>query len=170
MGNRPESIKIRHWTEADNISRITEILHAAYAQLAELGFKYHATWQGDNVTLNRLSKGIAYLAVKDSLIVGTITLYVPPNVSGCSWYDRGDVAIFGQFGVDPNFQRSGVGTLLLNAVEAEARKRAVPNLALDTAEGAEHLIKLYNKLGFEFVGYADWDITNYRSGILNKKI
>lgn len=165
-----EKIEIRRWTNEDDIGRITEILHGAYAQLADLGFQYHATWQGDDVTLSRLSKGISYLAVDGSKIVGTITLYVPPSVSGCSWYDRGDVASFGQFGVDPTFQRFGIGTLLLDAVEAEARRRAVPNLALDTAEGAHHLIEMYNKRGFSFAGYADWDITNYRSVILNKAL
>jgi len=169
MVSESKSIQIREWTSEDNISRITEILHRAYAQLADLGFRYHATWQGDEVTLKRLSKGISYLAVKNDLIVGTITLSVPPNVSGCSWYDRGDVASFGQFGVDPEYQNHGVGSMLLNAVEVETKKRRIPNLALDTAEDAGHLINMYGNRGFEHVGFADWDITNYRSVIMNKE-
>ena len=111
---------------------------------------------------------MSYLAVIDEKIIGTITLYPPPNESGCDWYDRNDVASFGQFGVDPVFQKSGVGSRLLAAVEDEARQRKIINLALDTAEGAHHLIDVYKRRGFEFVGYADWDITNYRSVILNK--
>jgi len=161
-------LTIRQWCHDDDISRITDVLHRAYAQLADLGFKYHATWQGDEVTLKRLSKGVSYLALDNDLIVGTITLSVPPNVSGCDWYDRGDVASFGQFGVDPNYQKYGIGSKLLETVETETRKRQLPNLALDTAEGAKHLIDLYGRRGYEFVGYANWDITNYRSVILNK--
>jgi len=164
----PEKFRIREWTDEDNIARITKVLHRSYSQLADMGFKYHATWQGNDVTLERLRKGIPYLALDGELIVGTITLYVPPNVAGCSWYDRGDVAYFGQFGVDPDYQKAGIGSLLLDAVEDEARKLGIRNLALDTAEGAEHLIAIYNKRGFQFVGYADWDVTNYRSVILNK--
>jgi len=165
-----KGIDIRPWNDADDISRITEILHRSYAQLADLGFRYHATWQGDDTTLKRLKKGLSYLAIDNGLIVGTITLSVPPNVSGCSWYNRGDVASFGQFGVDPDFQRNGIGSRLLDTVEIEAKKQRVPNLALDTAEGASHLIEIYNKRGYEFVGYADWEITNYRSVILNKAL
>jgi len=170
MSSENKGIEIRLWTEADEVGRITEILHKAYAQLADLGFKYHATWQGDDVTLKRLNSGISYLALNEDTIVGTITLYLPPLFSGCSWYERGDVASFGQFGVDPEFQHNGIGSMLLAAVEAEATRRGIPHLALDTAEGAEHLIKLYKRRRFKFVGYADWDITNYRSVILSKEL
>jgi len=168
MEDKNGSIEIRRWTETDDISRITQILHRAYAELADLGFQYYATWQGDDVTLSRLQRGTSYLALVENQIVGTISVYLPPSVGGCPWYDRGDVANFGQFGVDPSLQRSGIGSSLLDTVEAEVKRLGIPNLALDTAEGAEHLIKLYNRRGFEFVGYGDWEVTNYRSVILNK--
>lgn len=164
------AIEIRRWAESDEISQITKLLHRSYAQLAALGFRYHATWQNDDTTLQRLRKGISFLAVDDQSILGTITLYLPPNVSGCDWYDRGDVAVFGQFGVDPDHQKAGIGSLLLASVETEAKNRGIPNLALDTAEGATHLIKLYKNKGYKFSGYADWEITNYRSVILNKRM
>jgi len=165
-----QPVSIRRWRDADDIVEITELLHRAYGQLADLGFRYHATWQDSETTLKRLTRGISYVAQAGDLIVGTITLYVPPNVSGCDWYDRGDVAQFGQFGVRPTYQKLGIGSLLLSAVESEAKARNISNLAMDTAEGAKHLIDLYKKRGFEFVGYADWEITNYRSVILNKTI
>jgi len=165
-----KQLEIRRWNKADDVGRITKILHRSYAQLADLGFQYYATWQGDDVTRSRLESGFSYLAIKDKLIIGTITLRVPPNVSGCSWYDRGDVASFGQFGVDPDHQKQGIGSLLLKTVECKARKEGIPNIALDTAEGASHLIELYESKGYQFSGYADWEVTNYRSVILNKTI
>jgi len=166
--NCTSNIEIRPWTESDDISQITCLLHRAYLQLADLGFRYHATWQTDRTTLQRLRKGISFVAIDGELIVGTITLYVPPNVAGCDWYDRGDVASFGQFAVDPVVQKSGIGSLLLATVEMQAKHHNIPHLALDTAEGAKHLIEMYKNRGYEFVGYADWEITNYRSVILNK--
>ncbi len=163
-----ESVVVRRWTDSDDVHEITELLHRAYAQLAELGFRYHATWQDAATTLRRLSKGVPFIAKRDETIVGTITLYVPPNVSGCDWYDRGNVACFGQFGVEPSLQRCGIGSQLLAAIEAEAKDRNIPNLGLDTAEGATQLIAMYKRCGFEAVGHADWNITNYRSVIMNK--
>ena len=144
------------------------MLHRAYAGLARLGFRYHATWQDEAVTLDRLTKGLPYVAIRDGIVAGTITLYVPPNVSGCRWYDRGDVACFGQFGVEPHLQGLGIGSQLLDAVEMETRRQGILNLALDTAEGASRLIDMYARRGFTIVGDADWDITNYRSIIMNK--
>lgn len=163
-------MEIRRWTDTDNVQEITEILHRAYAQLAELGFRYHATWQDSATTLRRLISGVPFVATHDDKIVGTVTLYVPPNVSGCDWYDRGDVAYFGQFGVEPSLQKRGIGSQLLDAVEVEAVSRGISNLALDTAEGATHLITMYERRGFRTVGFAQWDITNYRSVIMNKAI
>lgn len=170
MNDHGQAIEIRRWTDGDGVGRITEILHSSYAQLAELGFRYHATWQGEDVTETRLKSGLSYIAIKNDLIVGTITLRMPPDVSGCSWYDRGDVASFGQFGVEPACQRNGIGSLLLQTVETEAKNHGVLNIALDTAEGAAHLIEIYKSRGYEFVGHADWAITNYRSVILNKSL
>jgi len=170
MNSDCQNIEIRRWQKSDDIVRITEILHRSYAQLANLGFNYYATWQGDEVTRSRLESGFSYLAIINNLIVGTITLRVPPNVTGCIWYDRGDVASFGQFAVDPSYQNEGIGSRLLETVEAKARIDGIPNIALDTAEGAQHLIDLYESKGYKFSGYADWEVTNYRSVILNKTI
>ncbi len=165
-----QSVLIRKWNSNDDISKITSLLHRAYGQLADLGFRYHATWQDDEVTFKRLSGGVAFIAEKEGQIVGTATLYLPSGQTGCEWYDRDDVARFGQLGVEPELQRQGIGSLLLDEIEMTAKLYGLPNLALDTAEGATHLIDLYQRRGFEYVCDADWDITNYRSVIMNKQL
>lgn len=164
-----DSAIIRKWSENDDISKITDLLHRAYKELAVMGFKYYATWQSDEVTRKRLSAGVAFIAELDGSIVGTGTLYFHSDTpTGCDWYDRLDVARFGQFAVDPNCQGSGIGSKILKVIEDTAREKGFSNLALDTAEGANHLIKMYGKRGFKLVDYVDWDKTNYRSVIMNK--
>ena len=120
--------------------------------------------------VDSLSSGIALVAELDSQVVGTATLYLPPAQTGCAWYDRKDVARFGQFGVEPDIQGNGIGSLLLEELESTTVAEGVPNLALDTAEGAERLIRMYERRGYRVVCHADWDITNYRSVIMNKKL
>jgi len=43
-------------------------------------------------------------------------------------------------------------------------------LALDTSEKAGHLIEYYDKLGYEHVGYMQWDDANYRSVVMSKNL
>jgi hypothetical protein len=54
--------------------------------------------------------------------------------------------------------------------EREARRLGTTDLALDTAEGATHLIRWYEQLGYRTVDYTRWDVTNYRSVIMNKRL
>jgi GNAT superfamily N-acetyltransferase len=164
---KPQDVQIRRWTKADDLPAITQLLHRAYTSLAEQGFKYYATWQDDATTLKRLQTGTAFVACLDGRLIGTVTMY-PPGKGGCSWYERLDVCSFGQFGVEPELQGEGIGNRLLEAIEDVARACGYPNIALDTAESAEHLTAWYRRKGYVQVDVVDWEITNYRSVIMNK--
>ncbi len=41
---------------------------------------------------------------------------------------------------------------------------------MDTSEQATQLIRWYEQQGYRHVGYADWDVTNYRSVVLSKAV
>ena len=106
----------------------------------------------------------------DGAIVGTVTLKSIENTKGSPWYDRADVAAFGQFAVRPDLQRKGIGARLMDKVEGRARELGVAELALDTSERASGLITMYQSRGYRFIEYAQWEITNYRSVILSKRL
>jgi GNAT superfamily N-acetyltransferase len=67
-------------------------------------------------------------------------------------------------------QRGGIGGRLVAHLEAKARELGSTCLALDTAEGATHLVQWYERLGFRFVQHAQWDVTNYRSVVMSKSL
>lgn len=165
-----EEIIIRPFDRQDPITQITNLLHRSYKQLAEMGFRYHATFQDDDETESRLKKGFSYLAFSKDKIIATISLYYNSGNHDAEWYNKKEVAHFGQFGVDPDYQKKGIGNLMMNIVEGKAKMLGASELALDTAEGAEHLIKIYEKRGFRFIQYAQWKVTNYRSVIMSKKL
>jgi GNAT superfamily N-acetyltransferase len=165
-----KGIQIRPLRPDDPIPPITVILHAAYSPLARMGFRYLATHQDDATTLRRLQRGFALVAELEGVIVGTVTLRPPRDKSDCAWYLRPGVYSFGQFAVRPDLQRRGIGLRMLQFVEQQARDCGAAELALDTAEGAEHLRKWYERLGFRFVGHVSWDDTNYRSVVLSKEL
>lgn len=162
--------RIRDLAESDSIAAITELLHAAYAHLAKSGFRYHASHQEEATTLRRLLRGVPFVADSGGEIIGTVTLYRPNSNSPCEWYRQANVFRFGQFAVRPDLQRNGIGLRLYEHVETTARSLGAAELALDTAEGALHLREWYEKLGFRFIQFVSWDITNYRSVVLSKSL
>ena len=54
--------------------------------------------------------------------------------------------------------------------ETCAERDGAAELALDTAEPARHLIDWYTRLGYRFIEYAQWDVTNYRSVVMSKRL
>ncbi len=165
-----DRLVIRRYRQRDAIPPITAMLHAAYAPLAAMGLRYTATYQDDEVTLKRLLRGFPFVGELDGEIVATVTLYAGEPTSSCAWYRRPEVFSFGQFGVRPDLQGRGIGSRLMRWVENEALTESARELALDTAEGAHHLIEWYGRCGYREVERVSWSSTNYRSIILSKTL
>jgi len=163
-------VTIRTLQPTDDIEYLTELLHRAYAVLAAMGFRYHATHQDSSVTRERLNGNLSFIAECNGLLVGTVTLYNKSHDDHCHWYTQHGVWHFGQFGIEPNVQRSGLGNAMMTYIEHHAKQLGAHELACDTAEGAEHLIRWYNKRGYRFVQHVQWGITNYRSVVLSKAL
>lgn len=160
-------IKIRQFNKSDSLVELTDLLHRSYKILADMNLKYLATYQDVETTGKRIEKGICFVATINEKIIGTITYYnrhreteIKPDWLNSAWV--------GQMGVEPEFQKNGIGSLLMDHVEFFAINNKEPMLALDTSEKAAHLINWYNKRGYLFHDYVQWDITNYRSVILKK--
>jgi GNAT superfamily N-acetyltransferase len=164
------SVTIRHFREGESVSDITQLLRRSYRRLADLGLRYTATWQNDEMTLQRLKRGTAYVACVGDELVGTLTFEDQDQTTGCPWYNRPEVASFHQFAVDPGHQGLGIGRLLLERAEQAAIDCGAQEIALDTAEWAHHLIDLYFSLGYRLVEEHKWDDTNYLSVILSKDL
>jgi len=161
---------IRLWDDGQSIAALTRLLHAAYAGLGAMGFNYTAVDQTEIVTRQRISRGDCLVALDGAELVGTVMLHAPGQSKGCACYERPDVATIGQFGVLPQRQGQGVGTLLLGEAERRALSAGAVELALDTSEGADHLIAWYGRHGFRFVEHAQWKGKTYRSVIMSKRL
>ncbi|HEY0202704.1 MAG TPA: GNAT family N-acetyltransferase [Acetobacteraceae bacterium] len=161
---------IRELAPTDSIADLTALLHAAYARLGEMGFNYTAVDQTEDVTRSRIARGLCLMAVDDGTLVGTIMFHPPGRSAGCPCYERADVATIGQFGVLPGRQGTGTGTRLLRHAEQLAAVSGVAELALDTSEGADHLVGWYEREGFRLVEHAQWEGRTYRSVIMSKHV
>lgn len=161
---------IRPYCESDSIEALTDLLHRAYAPLAAQGLRFVASHQDSATTLRRIQSGFAFVAVAGDTLVGTVTVYSEPSDSACDYYRRPGVARFGQFAVEPAQQGTGLGRRLLDCAEQYAASQGCAEIALDTAEGADALIRLYERWGYAIVGRVDWDTTNYVSVVMAKRL
>ena len=161
---------IRERRAYDSVTDITALLHAAYAGLAARGFRYVASHQDDDVTRRRLDGGTALLVEREGRLIATVTLYAPRPDAFVPWYRNPGVFYFGQFGVLPSEQGGGIGGRLIDELEARALAAGAAELALDTAEGASHLVAWYSRRGYRFVEHVTWPVTNYRSVVLSKRL
>jgi GNAT superfamily N-acetyltransferase len=163
-------VRYRYVDASDDVAAITRMLHEAYAPLAAAGMRFLASHQDEDTTRSRLESGETLVAIQDEVLAGIVTLSPPSATRGAPCYERPGVASFGQFAVRPSHQRRGIGTRLLDLVELRARELGATELALDTSENAAGLIALYESRGFRTVEYVQWDVTNYRSVILAKRL
>lgn len=134
--------------------------------------RYLASHQDEGMTVRRLTEFGAqgFVAVLGGRVVGTITLCMPRDDAEIEWYTRPEVRTFEQFAVDPDHQGLGIGSRLLDTVESRALAQGAREISCDTSEHAAELIAMYTRRGYRRVGTASWDVTNYTSVVLSRRL
>lgn len=165
-------VSVREFCPDDSVSELTGLLHRAYKRLADMGLKFVASYQDDDVTRDRINDGKCYVAVHNGTIVATVTFYAKPSgfPNSPDLYRQDGVARFGQFAVEPRLQRFGIGGILMDFLENVARTSGHNQIACDTSERAQHLIDYYMKRGYHIAGSTQWNMVNYRSVLLSKPL
>jgi GNAT superfamily N-acetyltransferase len=166
-------LHIRTFNEAtDSVEEINEMMHAAYKPLLDRGWRYVAAWQDVERARRRINDGTFLIGFEDGRIAGGILYRNPQQTSGCPHYDKPGVAMFGMFGVHPDFKGKGYGKMLHDAVVELAIRDGAEELACDTAVPADFLQRMYESWGYRFIEYAQWDLSlvNYESVILSKQL
>jgi GNAT superfamily N-acetyltransferase len=165
-------LTVRRVRSTDSFEELTHLLHRAYAPLAAAGMRFFATHQTVADTKKRAREGECYVVDDGKQLLGTVTLRHPARTDAppgrVSLYNRPDVCVFGQLGVEPSKKGRGLGRLLMETVERRAVDIGARGIACDTAETAEELRATYARRGFVFAEHVQWDETNYRSVVLVK--
>ena len=105
-----------------------------------------------NQRLEESSKGFRTMlvAVKEGRAVGSV------SIGGGRFQREGSLRLF-SLDVDSAFRRKGVGTALINAVEAIAHDRGLNQVNLEVETDNEDTIRLYRRLGYRIYGDAVMD-------------
>ncbi|MFC1475320.1 GNAT family N-acetyltransferase [Candidatus Zixiibacteriota bacterium] len=169
-GSMSDNVIIRKFSNNDSLDELTDLLHRSYKILADMNLNYVATYQPVETTKKRINDGICFIIEIDKQLIGTATYYPPGIAHACQQFNLKETAWIGQMGILPECQKKGLGTKLFEYIEQMAAENNVKYIGLDTSEKAVHLIDWYKKLGYKFDRYIDWEVTNYRSVILIKKL
>ncbi len=129
-----------------------------------MGLNYTATYQDEIVTLERISKGKAFLLEKEGQLLGTVLLKKE------NWFTGKNSAYVSQLAVTPTLKKNGLGTLLMDLCEDLAKKEGLEAIQLDTAKPAGHLVAWYKKRGYKVVGETRWEGKTYESWIFEKTL
>jgi GNAT superfamily N-acetyltransferase len=161
---------IRPLSANDSLHELTELLHRAYARLAEMGLNYTAVDQSPTVTAQRIEGGQCFVAVHGEKLVGTVVIKPTYQFSECEYFKKTGVSAVHQFAVEPAAQGQGIGRSLLLACERWALTRGYKEVAMDTAEQAMHLVTMYQRYGYHLVGHVQWPGKVYKSVVLSKAL
>lgn len=148
----------------EDIPQIRALVNHAYKELADMGLNYTATYQNEEITRDRISKGRAYVLEKDGRLLGTILLTVENYFTGRK------SAYISQFAVHPKYKKQGLGSILMDHCEDLARQEKFEAIQLDTAKPAEHLVRWYQKRGYKIVGEDHYEGKTYESWIFEKDL
>lgn len=162
---------IRELQGEDDLEKLTDLIHSAYAPHAASGLKYWGTHQTVEDTKKRIAMGICLVAVLNGEYVGTGLFRRPQPESPVVLYREPSVWTLAQFCVSPQFKGNGYD----KAIHAQGlqllKGMGVSTLALDTAAPAKALIKMYESWGYQLVGTCDWrPFTNYPSVVMSMAI
>jgi len=162
------AIIVRRLQPSDSIESLTEMLHRAFAGMAQRGLNCTCVDQTVETTRRRIALGDCFVALIGGRIVGTVTVHETEPGSAVGWYRKPTVASLHQLAVDPTHQQAGVGRALLRAAEAWTLHRRYRALALDTPEPATELQAYYLSRGYRPLETVQFAGKHYRSSILSK--
>lgn len=165
---RSLDLHIRRLSPSDDLRRITDLIHEAYAPHAARGLRYWGTHQTVEDTATRFGSGQGYVVEADGDIVGTITVRPPQAESPLVLYREAWSIV--QFAVSPRHKGAGIGKLLHEAALDHALRHGAEVMAIDTAAPAEALIAMYQAWGYRQVGEHSWTHTNYVSVVMTRPL
>lgn len=143
-----------------DLQAILELVHRAYAGNVELGYQYVGATEPMESLVNAQREGKVYKLVVGDRIAGTIRL---------SSHAEGYLQVW-RLCVDPGFQGRGLGAALLRFAEAEAHRRGLARVRLDTAKPFKELVGWYERQGYVIVGETRFPDVNYDSVYMEKRV
>ncbi|WP_435059987.1 GNAT family N-acetyltransferase [Streptomyces sp. bgisy060] len=162
-------VTVRRLTDGDSLAGLTALLHRSYADHAEAGRVFFASYQSVEDTAHRVGGGECWLAAQGSELVGSVTLAAPYALPE-GYPAAVGAGSFWQLAVDPAHRGTGLGQRLLTLAEDRIAALGSEQVVIDTSAEAADLVGWYRRHGYVPVGSWQWGVTNYESVVLLKEL
>jgi len=150
------SIHKANRTDAKRINQVMKAAFKEYEKAASFTAAKGALSETVEQTAQDIENQLFLKAVCDGDIVGSVRVSVD-----------GDEGYLSRFSVLPEYQRYGIGHILMDEVDLRMRNMSINSLTLHTCLDAKHLVAFYNNYGFEVV--EETTDRGYRRGKFLKK-
>lgn len=122
-------------------------------------FQWDEVYPNEEVFRQDIEKGQLTVGIMDEQIavVYVLNQECEEEYKSGKWkYENGPFCVVHRLCVNPVFQNRGVGRAVMLHIEKEANAMGFRSIRLDAFTGNLFALKLYDKLGYEQAGYADW--------------
>ena len=144
----------------DNIEKIFTFVQKAINKMIEQGiFQWDEIYPTKDDFANDARKNQLYIAEVDGQIAVCFTLNqeCDEEYKNGNWkYNGPDFLVIHRLCVNPDFQNKGIGSKVCQEIEKLAAERGMKALKLDCFTQNPYSQKMYTKLGYSEVGFADW--------------
>lgn len=118
-------------------------------------YQWNVSYPDNFRLLREIEKGSLYLMINKGVPIATITFDEDqaPVFDDIAWKNNnGKFIVIHRIAVFPTWQNKGIGRKLMEFTEKYAKENNYKSVRLDVTSSNEHLVKIYEKLGYVKIG------------------
>ncbi len=142
--------------KASNILEITYLLQHCIEDFNKNSvYQWNTSYPDYFRLLREVEKETLYIIKNKGVCIGTITFdeLQESAFDEIEWENKTDkFIVIHRIAVFPTWQKKGVGRKLIEFAEKNAKESGYKSIRLDVASSSEHLIKLYESIGYSYTG------------------
>lgn len=118
-------------------------------------YQWNKSYPDPHKLMHEVEKGSLYIIKTKGVCIGTITIDKQQEsvFDKVDWKNKTDkFLVIHRIAVFPTWQKKGIGKELIEFAEKFAKDNNLKSIRLDVASSSEHLIKLYESIGYAHTG------------------
>jgi len=141
--------------ETQDLTAIMEILQVVVQKMHNNNnFQWDAKYPREQDFIEDINQGELFVSVQEGEVAGFICInkVEPEEYKGLAWSLSQEALVIHRMAVSPAYQKLGIGAQLVGFADELAKQKQMKYLKIDTYSGNPKAQRLFEKLGYTFVG------------------